>query len=318
MKGFMRQRGASWELRVYLGRDPVTGTNPGRPMRTVPFFAVTAVAGLLFVACGEDATNQSGASQPTELIETTIGKIDESGDVGSAPSLTIPESGRIVYVAASAETVVPYESASDVATYGNQIVVVTVTASRFGEPSGDGPVEEQFRPHHVSLRIDESLWEGTEDHDPDTIRPAGTEFETTDGGTLGLTDDGALRVITDYGHPFLEVGKQYLAALMHQEGSLYFFPGSVSAIEGTSAVTPDDGPFSSIATDSVAAIDDVIDAVRTAELDPRVDQIGMSRAEFFRLGYFDRALTIARSDRNPEEPGSTSVPDVIGQTILDE
>jgi integrase len=25
MKGFMRQRGASWELRVYLGRDPVTG-----------------------------------------------------------------------------------------------------------------------------------------------------------------------------------------------------------------------------------------------------------------------------------------------------
>jgi hypothetical protein len=25
MKGFMRQRGASWELRVYTGRDPVTG-----------------------------------------------------------------------------------------------------------------------------------------------------------------------------------------------------------------------------------------------------------------------------------------------------
>lgn len=25
MKGFMRQRGESWELRVYLGRDPVTG-----------------------------------------------------------------------------------------------------------------------------------------------------------------------------------------------------------------------------------------------------------------------------------------------------
>jgi integrase len=25
MKGFMRQRGASWELRVYVGRDPVTG-----------------------------------------------------------------------------------------------------------------------------------------------------------------------------------------------------------------------------------------------------------------------------------------------------
>ncbi len=25
MKGFMRQRGASWELRVFLGRDPVTG-----------------------------------------------------------------------------------------------------------------------------------------------------------------------------------------------------------------------------------------------------------------------------------------------------
>ena len=25
MKGFMRERGESWELRVYLGRDPVTG-----------------------------------------------------------------------------------------------------------------------------------------------------------------------------------------------------------------------------------------------------------------------------------------------------
>ena len=25
MKGFMRQRGDAWELRVYLGRDPVTG-----------------------------------------------------------------------------------------------------------------------------------------------------------------------------------------------------------------------------------------------------------------------------------------------------
>ena len=25
MKGFMRQRGDSWELRVYLGTDPVTG-----------------------------------------------------------------------------------------------------------------------------------------------------------------------------------------------------------------------------------------------------------------------------------------------------
>ena len=25
MKGFMRQRGAAWELRVYLGADPVTG-----------------------------------------------------------------------------------------------------------------------------------------------------------------------------------------------------------------------------------------------------------------------------------------------------
>ena len=25
MKGFMRQRGASWELRVYLGIDPLTG-----------------------------------------------------------------------------------------------------------------------------------------------------------------------------------------------------------------------------------------------------------------------------------------------------
>jgi len=25
MKGFMRQRGSSWELRVYLSRDPVTG-----------------------------------------------------------------------------------------------------------------------------------------------------------------------------------------------------------------------------------------------------------------------------------------------------
>jgi len=25
MTGFMRQRGASWELRVYLGRDPLTG-----------------------------------------------------------------------------------------------------------------------------------------------------------------------------------------------------------------------------------------------------------------------------------------------------
>ena len=24
-EGFMRQRGASWELRVYLGRDPLTG-----------------------------------------------------------------------------------------------------------------------------------------------------------------------------------------------------------------------------------------------------------------------------------------------------
>ena len=26
MKGFMRQRGEAWELRVYLGRDPVRGT----------------------------------------------------------------------------------------------------------------------------------------------------------------------------------------------------------------------------------------------------------------------------------------------------
>lgn len=26
MKGFMRQRGASFELRVYLGRDPLTGS----------------------------------------------------------------------------------------------------------------------------------------------------------------------------------------------------------------------------------------------------------------------------------------------------
>ena len=25
MKGFTRQRGASWELRVFLGRDPLTG-----------------------------------------------------------------------------------------------------------------------------------------------------------------------------------------------------------------------------------------------------------------------------------------------------
>ena len=25
MKGFMRQRGDAWELRVYLGHDPVTG-----------------------------------------------------------------------------------------------------------------------------------------------------------------------------------------------------------------------------------------------------------------------------------------------------
>jgi len=25
MKGFMSQRGASWDLRVYLGRDPLTG-----------------------------------------------------------------------------------------------------------------------------------------------------------------------------------------------------------------------------------------------------------------------------------------------------
>ncbi|MEM9749277.1 MAG: hypothetical protein AAF945_21515, partial [Actinomycetota bacterium] len=25
MKGFIRQRGSSWELRVYLGRDPITG-----------------------------------------------------------------------------------------------------------------------------------------------------------------------------------------------------------------------------------------------------------------------------------------------------
>lgn len=25
MKGFMRQRGASWELRVFLDRDPLTG-----------------------------------------------------------------------------------------------------------------------------------------------------------------------------------------------------------------------------------------------------------------------------------------------------
>lgn len=24
MRGFMRQRGSSWELRVYLGRDPIT------------------------------------------------------------------------------------------------------------------------------------------------------------------------------------------------------------------------------------------------------------------------------------------------------
>ena len=25
MKGFMRQRGVSWELRVFLGHDPLTG-----------------------------------------------------------------------------------------------------------------------------------------------------------------------------------------------------------------------------------------------------------------------------------------------------
>ena len=25
MKGLIRQRGTSWELRVYLGRDPLTG-----------------------------------------------------------------------------------------------------------------------------------------------------------------------------------------------------------------------------------------------------------------------------------------------------
>ena len=25
MKGFLRQRGDAWELRVYLGTDPVTG-----------------------------------------------------------------------------------------------------------------------------------------------------------------------------------------------------------------------------------------------------------------------------------------------------
>jgi len=30
MKGFMRRRGDAWELRVYLGGDPVTGSNGTR------------------------------------------------------------------------------------------------------------------------------------------------------------------------------------------------------------------------------------------------------------------------------------------------
>ncbi len=37
MKGFLRQRGNAWELRVYLGTDPVTGKQryTSRSVRTV-------------------------------------------------------------------------------------------------------------------------------------------------------------------------------------------------------------------------------------------------------------------------------------------
>ena len=70
MKGFMRQRGASWELRVFLGHDPLTGKKryATRTVRGGKREAQTALAEMVTEAEAAGLTVRTSATVG-ELLE---------------------------------------------------------------------------------------------------------------------------------------------------------------------------------------------------------------------------------------------------------
>ena len=72
MQGFIRPRGASWELRVYLGTDPVTGRQryANRSVRG-PRHRAERVLKEMIAAAQAGATHQAGATFG-ELAETWL------------------------------------------------------------------------------------------------------------------------------------------------------------------------------------------------------------------------------------------------------
>ena len=74
MKGFMRRRGDAWELRAYLGGDPVTGKQryAGRTVRGGTREAQLVLNDMSVTSLRPAATNAGSPPAATSLAATAI------------------------------------------------------------------------------------------------------------------------------------------------------------------------------------------------------------------------------------------------------
>jgi hypothetical protein len=260
-------------------------------MGTARFVAAGVLASLC-VACGEAAEQSS----PPTSIEPRV----EAATTLPSPDL----SGEIVFVPSTAEAAFPMETATDFVTYADQLSLFTVVSERNPERTAD---DSGIIPRYVTLRAVKNLWLGPRS-DRGVIVKEGDQVEIVTWGSVGTTEDGAIRMLTGFGEPMLEVGGEYLGGLVMSSGAFGTYPGSVARSNGD-YVSPGDGwMFAPAAPSAQVAISAVVDELDQTSPDSRIGDTALSEDEFFSLDPWDRVLAIARTTNAVDDAADSTVP----------
>lgn len=159
----------------------------------------------------------------------------------------------IVYYA---DGVFPYESLADWVTFAEQVSVFRVDHERAGPTPPFHLGRQPDTPRYVTITVEDTLW---------SCRPPRPRAEVH---TYGWADvDGELfPTAPDHG-PRLEVGRRYLAPLVHFDGE--FGPMSGGAVLPLDGDQVDIGPRSSQLADSLDGVTVAEIAERLARANPR-------------------------------------------------
>lgn len=263
-----------------------------RTRRRLAFLVIPGLS-IGLVACGE-AAEQSTPSTATEP------------PVEAATTLPSPDlSGEIVFVPSTAEAAFPMETATDFVTYADQLSLFTVVSERNPERTTDD--SQGIIPRYVTLRVAKNLWLGPRS-DRGVIVKEGDQIEIVTWGSVGTTEDGAIRMLTGFGEPMLEVGEEYLGGLVMSSGAFGTYPGSVARSDGEYVFPSDGWMFAPAAPSAQVAISAVVDELDKTSPDSRIGDTALSEEGFFSLDPWDRVLAIARTTNAVDDAAGSTVP----------